>query len=108
MAVLTPQKTSQVGVSVTLQAAAGGGDSFPAAGNRVLRVNNASGASINVTVNSQKTCDQGFDHDLVVAVPAATTREIGPFDPTRFRDANGLVQVTYSAVASVTVACVEV
>jgi hypothetical protein len=63
--------------------------------------------SINVTINSQKACDQGFDHDIVVAVPNGGERLIGPFSD-RFADASGQVLITYSGVTSVTVAALEV
>lgn len=76
-----------------------------------LWVNNGSGASINVTVQTPATQD-GLDlAELVVAVAAGTQRIIGPFPsrsfarPTGQVDA-GKVYVDYSAVASVTRAAI--
>lgn len=45
---------------------------------------------------------------MAVAVPDGEERIIGPFSKNRFDDVDGKVQVTYSAVTSVTVAVVEV
>jgi hypothetical protein len=104
MALLTVQQIVRTGLNPSYQAAAGGGDSIPNSAGRVfLHVKNGGGSSINVTLNSQTNCDQGFDHDEVVAVPNGGERIIGPF-PARFQDSSGNVQVTYSAVTSVTVA----
>lgn len=104
MATLAVQKITPAGTGPTYGAAAGGGDQFTNDGRTQFHVKNGSGSSINVTVNSIAACSQGFDHDLVVAVPAGGERMIGPFEPARFNDSNGLVSVTYSAVTTVTVA----
>lgn len=104
MATLTVQTPSLTGLDPTLTAASGGGDEFVNDGATVLHVKNGGGGSINVTVDSQTPCSQGFDHDVVVAVPAGAERLIGPFPQARFNDANGKAQVAYSGVTSVTVA----
>lgn len=108
MATLAVQKAVVTGLTPSYSAAAGGGDQFANSGKAMLHIKNGSGGSINVTVNSQTNCSQGFDHDAVVAVPAGAERMIGPFPKGRFDDANGNVQITYSAVTSLTVAVVEV
>lgn len=95
------------GLVVTYAAAAAGGDAFVNDGRTRLRVKNAGAGSINVTINSQRACNQGFDHDEVAAVAAAEERELGPFDTGRFNDSTGKVQLTYSGVTSVTVAAVK-
>jgi hypothetical protein len=60
---------------------------------------------VTVTFVRQIACSQGVVHTTTVSVPATTgDRVCGPFDPAIFNDANGFVQVTYSAVTSVTVA----
>lgn len=107
MATMTPQKITQTGLAVTLQAAAAGGDKFPAAGNRAVRVTNGGASPTVVTINSIRPCDQGFDHDITVNVPAGATRDIGPFDYGRFADSSGLVSITYSTITSVTVGTIE-
>jgi hypothetical protein len=107
VATLAVQKGSRTGVALTFTAAAGGGDQFPAGGARALHVKNGSGSSMDVTVNSQKPCDQGVDHDIVVSVAAGAEKVISGLTYERFADANGYVQVTYSLATSVTVAVVE-
>jgi hypothetical protein len=80
-----------------------------APGNDVfLHVKNGGGGSITVTVDSVTPCNQGGDHDLAVAVPAAQERMIGPLPASRFANATtGLVNITYSGVTTVTVAALR-
>jgi hypothetical protein len=103
MAVLTPVSPGLTGAIEAFVAASAGGDSFPNDGHTMLHVKNGSGASINVTITSLVNCNQGVNHPVVVAVPAASERIIGPFDQTRFGTS---VAVAYSAVTTVTVAAV--
>lgn len=107
MAQLTVQKLGTAGVSPTFAAADAAGDKFANNGRQFLVVKNGGAAAITVTVNSQRQCDQGFDHDITVNVAAAGEKWIGPFEPNRFNDGNGNVNVAYSAVTSVTVAAVS-
>ena len=107
MAQLTVNQVSLTGVTVTPGAAAVGGDTFLNNGKTVLEVTNGSGGSINVTIDSLVACNQGSDHDIVVAVANGVTKRIGPFDPSRFNNSAGLTSVSYSAVTSVTVAAVS-
>lgn len=107
MATLAPQKAKKQGTAVALVAASAGGDLFPWAPNRALRVKNASGGSINVTIAAQKTCNQGVLHDNVVAVAAGAEETIGGLERSQYVDDSGYVHVAYSASASVTVAVVE-
>lgn len=104
MATLAVQSISTAGaVPASLVAAAGGGDQFANNGKTLLDVVNGGVGSITVTVASQTPCNQGSTHNTTVAVPAGETRRIGPFDPSRYNDGNGRVQVAYSGVTSVTV-----
>ncbi|MCL5291278.1 MAG: hypothetical protein M1548_01945 [Actinobacteria bacterium] len=107
MAQLNPQSMQASGLSPTYVAAAGGGDSFANDGNTFFHVKNGGAGAIDVTIASAKTCNQGGTHALVVNVPAGQERMIGRLSADRFNDANGLVQVTYSGVTSVTVAAVK-
>jgi hypothetical protein len=105
MAQLTVQSIVGTGLAPSFAAAAAGGDSFLNDGKTFLEVKNASGSSITVTITAQNPCNQGQLHNLAVSVPATTgDRMIGLLLPSIFNDANGLVQVTYSAVTSLTVA----
>lgn len=108
MAQLAVQSASATGLTPAFAAAAAGGDSFANDGRTVLHAKNGGAGAITVTVNSQQACDQGFDHDLAVAIPAGQERMIGPFPQSRFNDSSGLVQVTYSDVTSLTVAALKV
>jgi hypothetical protein len=104
MAELSVQEITIDGTVVTFAAAAGGGDTFPNTGKEILVVKNDSASSITVTIDSQAECSFGFDHDPVITVGAGVSREIGPFKPQRYNDADGMVNVSYSAVTTVTVA----
>lgn len=90
-------------VDPTPVAAAGGGDQFTNNGKTLLKVVNGSGGSITVTIAAQRSCDQGSTHNIANAVAAGATELMGPFDPARYSDASGFVQVTYSGVTSLTV-----
>lgn len=107
MAVLTIQRASLAGLAPVFTVASVGGDTFANDGKTVLYVKNGSESGITVTVNSQKPCNYGFDHDLQVAVPGGKECIIGPFKADRFNNVSGQVTVTYSAVASVTVAVIS-
>lgn len=104
MAVLTPLNPGLTGISEAFVAASGGGDTFPNDGHTMLHVKNGGGGSINVTIDSKVACNQGADHDVVVAVPAGSDRVIGPFLQDRFGTDVG---ITYSGVATVTVAAIK-
>lgn len=101
MAVLTPQKP---GAAVVYSTAAAGGDEYANSGRELVHVRNAGGSACNVTFNSQKACDQGFDHDETVTVAAGSDELIAAKSASRFNDANGHVLITYDQVANVTIA----
>lgn len=83
-------------------AAAVGPDTFTNDGRTFLHVKNTNGATRTVTIDSTKLCDQGFDHDQAVVIPATTGDVmIGPFPTARF---GTTVTVTYSAVTNLSVA----
>jgi hypothetical protein len=107
--VLSAQTVALAGITPSYSAADAAGNYWTNnSGRTFLHVKNGGGGSINVTINSQATCDQGFDHDQVVAVTNGQERMIGPFPTTRWNDANGRVNVSYSGVASVTVGVFEI
>lgn len=111
MAAVTPVIPSIGGTNPAGISANAGGDTIPNnRGGAFLRINNGSGASINVTlaagVNKNRPGDGVFPpmvlEDQVVAVPAGQARIIGPIPPS-FNDGSGNVLLTYSATTSVTV-----
>lgn len=72
----------------------------------ILIVKNASGASINVTLETPGTLSTGDAYpDKVYAVPAAGERWIPILRD--YRQASGVANVTFSATASVTVAAIN-
>ena len=102
MANYSAQKTTHAGVTSNMVAVSAT-DTFANDGKTVLEVKNGSASSITVTVVSQQQCNQGFTHNVSVAVAAGAQSLIGPFNTTRFNDpSTGLVTVQYSATASVT------
>lgn len=107
MAIIPRAGSSATGVAFALQAANAGGDSFRNSGAERFHVKNGSGAGITVTFTSPNPCNFGLvggGHSWAVTVGAGAEVLVGPFPPQQFNDVNGLVQVTYSAAAAVTVA----
>lgn len=105
MATLATQNISLAGLADALAAAAGGGDAFTPDKETFLRVNNASGGAITVTVVTPGTIRGIAEADPQISVPAGQSRMFGPFPPELFGDpANaGLASITYSGVTSLTI-----
>ena len=105
MAVLTVKKVVLAGLdTAALTAADVAGDTFANDAKTFLYLRNVNAATRTVTINSQKDCNQGFDHDAAVIIPVTTgERMIGPFAKARFNDSAGIMSVTYDAVAGLTV-----
>jgi hypothetical protein len=108
MAILAIQSVLQSGLAPTFAPATLGGDTFANDERIYLHVKNGAATATTVTVNSFTVCNHGFDHDLVISVPAAGERLIGPFQASRFNNDTSTVGVTYSAVTTVTVAAIRV
>jgi hypothetical protein len=107
VATLAVQTPSTSGITPTYSAVAAS-DEFPNDGRTYVHVKNGGGSSDNVTFNSQQPCNQGADHDIVVAVPNGQERIIGPFPADRFNDpTTGRVVMTHSFQTSVTVAVIR-
>ena len=102
---LTVQEIVQTGLNPTFEAANSDGDYFSNDGKTFLVVKNGGASPVTVTIDSKIKCNQGFDHDLTVDVPAREERWIGSFEVGRF---TGSVEATYSAVTSVTVGAFKV
>jgi hypothetical protein len=111
MALLAPQQAAYPSFAPVYSAASAGGDTCMPADNTRLVVKNGSGAPINVTISSfPNTNEWGATiADLVVAVPAAGERWIGPFrGPAHADPVTGLVSISYSSATTVTVGLVAV
>jgi hypothetical protein len=111
MADITPVAPTMAGANPSGVSASGGGDAvLNPRGNVIIRVTNGGGSSITVTLavgpNPTRPSDGTFPAmtlaNNVVTVPNGQSRIIGPVPPA-FNDGNGKVQLTYSAVTSVTV-----
>ena len=111
MATLTVKKLTEAGDTVSLVAAAAGGDQYKNAFHTFLYVDNQDAASTNVTITVQTaTVDiNGFGNltkaDKVVSIAAGVTVCIGPL-PSAFNDASGYVQVSYTAATGMTVSAI--
>ena len=107
MTTLVVQEIDQDGVVVTFVAATAAGDDFLNDGRTYLEIVNGGAGAVVVTADSKSNCNQGFDHDLTLSVGAGLTGRLGPFEPTRFNGADGLMDVTYDQDLTVTVAAVR-
>ncbi len=108
MATLTVATAARTGIDMVGAACAGGGDAFANTGQEVVQIFNGDSGSHNVTVVTQATSDGLAVAALTVAVAAGVTKTIGPFPSGIYNDANGLVQLTYSAVTSMTAKVLKV
>jgi hypothetical protein len=110
MAVLTVSRLtrdSATGVDIAGVAAAAGGDTFANDGQTLLNIFNGGGSPITLTVVTPATVEGLAVADRTYSIPASGRRVIGPFRPSLYNDAGGVVggnvSLTYSAVTSVTV-----
>lgn len=105
---LTTQVVAATGIVPTFTAASAAGNSIDGTGDVFLGVVNGGGGSINVTVKTPATVDGLAVADQVVAVANGATKWIGPFPARTYtvpsgQTDEGLVQVDFSGVTSVTV-----
>lgn len=110
MATLTVQSLGVNGLKDhTYASAAGGGDVFPNDGKTLFKVRNTAGGANaqTVTLNSQTNCNQGFDHDVAIAIDFGEEVIAGPFPPARFNNSAGQIAVTYSGVTNIEVAALR-
>jgi hypothetical protein len=98
---LTVQDITQAGVALTTAPATGAGDSYANTGQEIIYVDNAGASPCNMTVAAPKLCNQGFNHPLVVTIPAGTKHYCGPFEVARY---GSTVNLTYDQVVSVNIA----
>lgn len=102
---ITPQKITTSGLAPNTEAANVDGNSIPVG--RILRVTNGSAASINVTAKMPGLVDGNLAlPNRVSAVAAGATRYFGGHGVV-FHQSDSTIHFDYSAVASVTVAALE-
>lgn len=104
MALLAPQQIQITGLEMATQAAAGGGDTLEPGDDIFLEVHNGDASDKTVTVVVPGTEYGQNRPDIAVVVTAGERRKIGPFPRDLADPTTGLVNITYSAVTSVTVA----
>jgi hypothetical protein len=100
------------GVAPVLNVATAGGDSFPVVrGFRYLFIfRNTGGAPNTPTIDDPTTATPAgataFNPDVAIGpVPATNGVRVQILDATRFADANGNINVTYSVAPTMTVEC---
>jgi len=108
MATLTSQQIVAGGLAPTYAAAAGGGDRFTPGDNVILHVKNGGGSGITVTVVTPGTVVGQAIGDVTNSIGAGGDEFMGPFPAQHFAAADGLADITYSGVTSVTVAVLKV
>lgn len=108
MATLSPTTVDRSGFDLSgLAAAAGGGDAFATTGQEFFIIKNGDGSDHTVTFAIQQKVDGVTPTAAAHTITAGHTKVFGPFPYGIYADGNGLVQVTYSAVTTVTVAVVK-
>lgn len=112
MALLTLQQMTSAGLSPTFVSASGGGDTVALTGNNddrcYLRVKNASGSPVTVTVTDPSVSAAGNAAANSTFVVAATTGDVSwPLHPGLINTSTGLISISYSATTSLTVAAIR-
>ncbi len=109
MALLATQQIQITGPAISHTAAAGGGDTVAPGDRTFLWVKNTDAAARTVTVVVPGDYYAQALPDVAVVVPATTgERLIGPLDRRLANPSTGVVDITYSAAANVTVAAVRI
>jgi len=105
MATLAAQKIIRTapGIEQVLSVAAGGGDEFVNTGKEFIIIANDDVSSMVLTIVTTATVDGFAVTDYTATIPANKTHVIGPFLIGTYNDANSKVQMTYSAVTSLTI-----
>lgn len=103
MALLSTQKIVRDGLAPTFAAATSGGDTVNGHADFFV-VKNASASTVTVTVATPATLETGDAYPDKAFSVAAGAEQWVPVIAPYVNDADGLVALTYSAVASVTVA----
>lgn len=104
---LSVQEMTSTGVAAVFHAAAAAGNHFANDGNVLVEIHNGHTGPWTVTINSIAPCNQGFDHDVVISIPAGARWRLPTLDPGRFNNAAGHVSLTYSGVTALNVSLVR-
>lgn len=102
---LTVTNILNSGITPAYGAANADGHYFANDGRVLLQVKNTNGSTRTVTVQTPATVGGLAVAEVAVVVPITTgDKMIGPFDPSLFNQAGGLVYVDFDAVADLTIA----
>jgi len=110
MAQLSIQQMSIAGIVPSYAAATiDTGDLAANNGKTFLHVKNGGASPINVTVASNYNNPPAgtAQEDIVVAVANGSEKMIGPFNMQGYNTVDGNIEITYSAVISVTIAAIS-
>jgi hypothetical protein len=103
---LTPQRFTTLGLAPAYVTPDAAGVSFRSSGKQVLHVKNDSGSPVTVTLKIGKTVEGQSVTSPTATVAAGADKFFGPFsDNYEQPDGTDTVYVDFSAVTSVTVAC---
>lgn len=103
MATLATQSITTAGITPTFAAAAGGGDKCLPSTGTYLHVKNGGGSPVTVTLVTPATVDTLAVGDRAVVVAAGAEAKIAVPDTLYRNPTDGLADITYSGVTSVTV-----
>ncbi|GAA5078611.1 hypothetical protein [Streptomyces similanensis] len=105
---LTPQRFATTGLAPSYVTPDAAGVSLRSSGKQLLHVKNGSGSSVTVTLKIGKTVEGQSVTSPTVTVAAGADQFFGPFsDNYEQPDGTDTVFVDFSAVTSVTVACLS-
>lgn len=102
-ATLTPYTINRSNVDIAPVSAAGGGDEFANDGKKYFFAYNGDASPVTITFETPGTVDGLAVADKAATIAAGDYALLGPFPPQWYNDSDGLVQVTYSGVTSLTV-----
>jgi hypothetical protein len=113
MSILNTQKISEIGLNPVYTSAGVSGDKIEPSRRTFVHVkNNSVSSSTTVTVVDTLSIEPAgstcFDPDLSVVIEPGGNRMIGPIVETRYKNASGYTDVSYTNAASVVVAVIEV
>lgn len=108
MAALDYQQATVTGTTLTMAAAGASGDTIPVSGNGCLIVHNGDAAPKTVTVVVPGSQYGQARPDITKVIAAGGYAVFGPFPSDLGDPTDRLVDVTYSAVTSVTVGAISI
>ncbi len=90
------------------ESAAAGGDAFVNDGRTIIHIKNGDASGMTLTMDTPGTYRGVNLANPTVSVGATSNYFVGAFDPRIFNDTNGKVQLTYSAVTSLTITALQI